>query len=372
MSPGDAAALETHDLIIVGAGPAGATAALRGRQLGASVLLLDRAEFPRPRSCAGWISPAGVAFAQQCGLTAKRCGAEPFGGLTLHTWDLKKQTRIDDAEFGCWAVDRAAFDQALVKLAIEAGATWFAALHAERISLRDDRIELTMADGRSVTGRMLLIADGCESATARLAGIAAAGTLPTVPECLFVETPLDKPISSLDVFLMPGRGTGLASLVRCGRQARLTIINRETGPAAAQSTQSLLAALRQSGMTPTGANPPPTRHKLPLGAALELETHIGKRSLLIGNAGGFVAAFSGEGVYPAMKSGWVAAECAVRATAAKLPQDELAGFAQAWRGAFGDYLRPPNTDLAMLLPLVFSNAQMSKRVARAFLLGQPF
>ncbi|MFN0134642.1 MAG: NAD(P)/FAD-dependent oxidoreductase [Phycisphaerae bacterium] len=372
MAKRDATLSDMHDLVIVGAGPSGSVAALRGRQLGASVLLLDRAEFPRPRTCAGWISPAGVAFAQQCGMKPNRCGAVEFNGLTLHTWDLKKHATIDDSELGCWAVDRAAFDQALVKLAVEAGAHWFAALQPERITLRDDRIELSMADGRTATARMLLVADGCESATARLAGIVAAGGLPVVPECTFFETTLDKPASALDVFLMPGRGAGLASLVRCGKQARLTIFSRETGAAAAQSTQALLTALRQNGLVPAGANLSPTRHKLPLGSALELETHIGKRSLLIGNAGGFVAAFSGEGVYPAMQSGWVAAECAVRAAQAKLPQDELASFAQAWRCAFGDYLRPPNTDLAMLLPLVFSNGQMSKRVARAFLLGQPF
>ena len=110
----------------------------------------------------------------------------------------------------------------------------------------------------------------------------------------------------------------------------------------------------------------------PGGAALDMDTHVGKRCLLIGDAGGFAAAFSNETVYPAMRSGWIAAETALRALHAPVLQDELASFSVAWRTDMADYLRMPNTDLSLLVPLVFNNEQMSRRVARAFLLGQPF
>jgi hypothetical protein len=50
----------------------------------------------------------------------------------------------------------------------------------------------------------------------------------------------------------------------------------------------------------------------------------------------------------------------------------LHSFGSAWRRDLADYLRLPNTDLALLMPLVFNNAQMSGRLARAFLLGQTF
>jgi len=73
-----------------------------------------------------------------------------------------------------------------------------------------------------------------------------------------------------------------------------------------------------------------------------------------------------------MRSGWKAAEAADRALKAPVLQDELHSFSSAWRRDLADYLRLPNTDLALLMPLVFNNSQMSGRLARAFLLGQTF
>ena len=50
--------VERFDAIVVGAGPAGSTAAFRLSSAGARVLLLDRARFPRDKVCAGWVTPA--------------------------------------------------------------------------------------------------------------------------------------------------------------------------------------------------------------------------------------------------------------------------------------------------------------------------
>jgi flavin-dependent dehydrogenase len=105
---------------------------------------------------------------------------------------------------------------------------------------------------------------------------------------------------------------------------------------------------------------------------LELELHVGKRCLVVGDAGGFLASFSHEGLYPAIRSGQLAVEAVVRALEADVLQDELATFGAAWRAELAAYLQMPNTDLGLLLPMVFGNAEVSRRVARAFLLGQRF
>ena len=48
------------DVIVVGGGPAGSSAAWRLRRAGADVIVLDKAAFPRPKLCAGWITPEVV------------------------------------------------------------------------------------------------------------------------------------------------------------------------------------------------------------------------------------------------------------------------------------------------------------------------
>ena len=49
--------MESCDVLVVGGGPAGSSAAWRLRQAGASVIVLDKARFPRLKLCAGWITP---------------------------------------------------------------------------------------------------------------------------------------------------------------------------------------------------------------------------------------------------------------------------------------------------------------------------
>ena len=52
--------MECSDVLIVGGGPAGSTCARRLRTAGLDVLVLDQHGFPRPKPCAGWITPEVV------------------------------------------------------------------------------------------------------------------------------------------------------------------------------------------------------------------------------------------------------------------------------------------------------------------------
>ncbi|MGP4845246.1 NAD(P)/FAD-dependent oxidoreductase [Marinobacter sp. 1Y8] len=49
-----------YDLIIVGGGPAGATLAWGLRNSGKRILIIDKASFPRDKTCAGWVTPAVI------------------------------------------------------------------------------------------------------------------------------------------------------------------------------------------------------------------------------------------------------------------------------------------------------------------------
>lgn len=104
--------------------------------------------------------------------------------------------------------------------------------------------------------------------------------------------------------------------------------------------------------------------------ALEIDSHVDKRSLRIGDAGGFLSAACREGIYPAIWSARLAVEVLAKAAKSPHPQDELRRFSTLWRTSMGEYLRPPNTDMQFLLPLVFSNDQIAARMAAALWHGE--
>ncbi|HYL71710.1 MAG TPA: FAD-dependent oxidoreductase, partial [Candidatus Dormibacteraeota bacterium] len=52
--------MRSCEVLIVGGGPAGSTAAWQLRRAGVDVLVLDRESFPRLKLCAGWITPEVV------------------------------------------------------------------------------------------------------------------------------------------------------------------------------------------------------------------------------------------------------------------------------------------------------------------------
>ena len=108
----------------------------------------------------------------------------------------------------------------------------------------------------------------------------------------------------------------------------------------------------------------------PVVPALEMESHVGKHALVIGEAGGFASALSIEGLVPGMWSAKIAAEVIEAALRSPRSQDELMTFDTRWRLEMADYLRLPNTDTQFLIPLVFSNPPMADRMAAAFFLGE--
>lgn len=360
------------DLAIAGAGPAGSAAAIRARQLGLSVLLLDQHDFPRAKSCLGWVSPAGVEMAKACGLSAASAGADEFCGLTLHSWDLRKRTALSDRSLRGWIVDRPRFDLALLNAARELGAEALLRRAVEGLRLGENEVEIDLAGARTVHAGLLLIADGTDSAVSRLARITPARALPDLPRTCFSAHPAAKGEPRLDVAIGQGRTGQLAVIARSRQRVCIGLSSRADEQDVFRQYSAFAAAAIEADLLPKGAAGAATCTVTPAGAALEMDAHVGKRCVLIGDAGGFVAAFSNEGIYPAMKSGWIAAETAARTLKAAYPQDELATFDESWRTALAEYLRRPNTDLSLLMPLVFGNEQMARRVARAFLLGQAF
>jgi flavin-dependent dehydrogenase len=130
-----------------------------------------------------------------------------------------------------------------------------------------------------------------------------------------------------------------------------------------------IATLRAHGRLKAEIDPATPMHHLalPLAGALVSES-VGNRALRIGPAGGFYSA-SGEDLYPNCWSAVIAADAIKKALAAPIFQDALAPYRMEWRSVLAPYLRGPQQNLALLLPMVLRNPAMAQRCAEAILLG---
>ncbi|MGE3877376.1 MAG: NAD(P)/FAD-dependent oxidoreductase [Parvibaculaceae bacterium] len=98
------------DVIIVGGGPAGSSCAWRLRQQGRNCLVLDRAEFPRLKLCAGWITPQ-VVRDLEIDPASYPLSFLTFQALDIHIkgWNFKLKTTqhsIRRVEFDAWLLER--------------------------------------------------------------------------------------------------------------------------------------------------------------------------------------------------------------------------------------------------------------------------
>jgi geranylgeranyl reductase family protein len=152
-----------YDAIVVGAGPAGSTAAYRLAKAGRSVLLLDRARFPRDKPCGG-------------GVTERAARLLPFsiGPVVEETAtgvDLRLHYRRTIERAGktplVYLTQRARLDQFLAQQAVAAGAEFRDGLRVtDVVESRKDGVAV-IADGERMDGSVLVGADGVNGITAR-------------------------------------------------------------------------------------------------------------------------------------------------------------------------------------------------------------
>ncbi|HYT37982.1 MAG TPA: geranylgeranyl reductase family protein, partial [Acidimicrobiia bacterium] len=166
------------DVLIVGGGPAGAAAAIRGAAAGLSVVLCDKASFPRDKTCGDGLTASALRLLERLGLDpAAVAGWESVAGVALRS----PSGRVVDLPLpadGLFAAvaPRAALDQALLDVAARRGVEirQQAALETFRVfDGVDGAVEGAFSDGGVVRARHVVAADGMYSTARRLSGVAA-------------------------------------------------------------------------------------------------------------------------------------------------------------------------------------------------------
>jgi len=166
----------------VGAGPAGSTTALLLARAGASVLLLDRARFPRDKPCSEYLSPATTDVLERLGggilaAVERTTHARLYGMKVVAPGGAAMVGRFRGASRPySFAVPRTSFDAILVAAAARAGAHVSEATTVENLVWDGGTVAGVVArscNGQRVTcnARVVVGADGLRSVVARRLGL---------------------------------------------------------------------------------------------------------------------------------------------------------------------------------------------------------
>jgi flavin-dependent dehydrogenase len=168
------------DVLIVGAGPAGAVAATVLARAGARVRLIDRASFPRDKLCGDTVNPGTLAMLRRLKLSAaiERGGLPIEGMLVSGEGGVAVEARYPGGELGR-ALVRRDLDWALLQEAIAAGARLEVSTTVRRALMGDGphpRVSGVVVGSpgteRTIAARLVIAADGRRSAVAFGLGLA--------------------------------------------------------------------------------------------------------------------------------------------------------------------------------------------------------
>lgn len=161
------------DCIIVGAGPAGSSSAYHLAKKGHSVLVLDKANFPRQKSCGGGVSPA---IAQWFDFDFTPVVQNQVSQVK-YTFKMGDPAEVSlEGVTPMWMVQRDQFDNFLIEQARDQGVEFKTGVEVQGVKLEADTWHISTSAGQ-FESKYLIAADGANSATAKLLGFSEAQTV---------------------------------------------------------------------------------------------------------------------------------------------------------------------------------------------------
>lgn len=293
----------THDAIVVGGGPAGATAAFHLAKAGRNVVLLEKERLPRYKTCGGGVLPRACAF---FGFPIDEAVEAACSTAQVNFWNGGGSHTVTRPRPLILMTMRDRLDHLLVQAAASAGAQVRTGCTAEAIREREKGVEVSTPEGK-FSARFLIAADGARSAAARLAGwpenphripaLEAEVTLPELIHSRFRDT------ARFDFGPVP---SGYGWVFPKKNHLSIGVLSMMRGPVSLP--QCLNDYLSKLGL---GKVPEKSLHGyvIPLGPRRPLARG---RILLTGDAAGLVDPITGEGISLAAASGFFAAQAVIR------------------------------------------------------------
>ena len=312
------------DVLVVGAGPAGSSAARAAARKGAKVLVLDRREVVGvPVQCAEYV-PAQLVGQLDLG---RDFVAQKVTGMNTFLPDGSEHWLPAPG----FIIHRDRFDQTLARAAREQGASF---LMGTRALGREDGV--VHARGRAgqldIRAAVVVGADGPRSTVASWVGSPNPSLMPAAQ----VTMALTGPCERTEVYFHPDIFGGYAWLFPKGDRANVGLGLR-SAPGSTRKINDLLEAfvdrLRREGRV-TGPRLGGTGGWLPAGP---VRRAVHGDVALCGDAAGHTHPITGAGIFAAVSCGEMAGKWAARAALQAAP-DLLEGYEEEWRDLFGDML----------------------------------
>jgi geranylgeranyl reductase family protein len=337
------------DIIVVGGGPAGSTAAYKLGQRGVRVLLLDKATFPRDKPCGGGLSarlldrfPYVREFLQRGEVAVNQIARvhleSPDGTRVTYQRDEPILYLIRRAEF-----DAALFGRAQSVCTVKTGVT------IRKCTVLPTHVELEDTNGKTYKAPMIIGADSANSVIARQMGLRSAAAHKEYAIDMMEETNYDRlQVADRDaiyIFLALTETFGYGYIFPktdhlnlgfgCKLDWYLTSLRGKGKEHHAEWVKVLKQKRDVTGETDHGCY-----RAFPVPVSGPLAKTYTDRVLLAGDAGGFVNAFTAEGIFYAMISGSIAADTALAAIKdQKYGLRMLSQYENHWKREIGDDIK---------------------------------
>ena len=294
--------MERPEVLVVGAGPAGSATAIHLARAGVSVLLVDRAHFPRDKPCGGGLTGRALRHAP--------CDVSPVVEHTVDRFVLRlgygRHFSRSSENPLVLMTQRRRLDAHLAEQAVVAGAEFRDGMRVESVAEDGDRVS-ALVGGTPVSALYVVGADGANGVVARtvgtdegiVRGVALEGNVSwgALPPDAFRRT------AWVELGVVPG---GYGWVFPKGDHANLGVGGWSAeGP---RLREHLGRLARTHGLDPATMHDV-RGHRLPMRRLGTACAH--GRVLLVGDAAGLVDPLSGDGIYEAFASARLAAAAIV-------------------------------------------------------------